>query len=630
MDKDLSSLRKQKGFVPLLIAQIGGALNDNLFRSALLILISFELTASGNNQSTSNIALLSNLALVLFLMPMILFSPLAGQLADRFDKSLMMQKNKIAEILICVLATIAFALDALFLMYLTLFLLGAQSAMFGPNKYAYLPQILPHRLVLKGNAIVAAGTFIAITIGVLLGALLAALEQFWLIAGPCMILIALIGYWATRALPQVPVGVPRLSFDPNIWRQARQGMQFARTDHQTWISILGISWFWAIGSIYLTQLPMYTGYTLRGDAIVAAILVSCFIFGLLSGAYFCTRTQFSRTEPGLIPTGLMGLLFSGLAFAQFSIPADSLQSAGQVFTQAAGLGAAFSVFLIGMFGGLFVVPQYALLQQRTELSFRARVVAANNLLNALFMIIACLASIVFLGLLQWSLKPYLTLCALFCLPILIMQMKELSHEFWRLVGYVLARTAYRVKILDKDKIPESGPVLLVCNHISYADAVVLFGSIDRRTRFVMEDIYHRIPVLNWAFRGARTIPISSPLKNRKKFEDAEISTVEALRSGEMVFIFPEGRLSPAGEIIPFKRGVMRILEQQPVTIVPVAIKGLWGSYFSHGGGKPALKGFPKLGLKRRLVTVKFGDPLEGSKTTLESMQRKVAELHAQI
>ena len=167
-----------------MIAQIGGALNDNLFRSALLILISYELMAPGNNQSVATIALLSNRALILFLLPMILLSSIAGQLADSLDKSLMMQKNKIVEILICLLATIAFALDTLLLMYLILFLLGAQSAMFGPNKYAYLPQILPHQMILKGDALVAAGTFTATTLGSLLGVLLATLERFWFVVRP--------------------------------------------------------------------------------------------------------------------------------------------------------------------------------------------------------------------------------------------------------------------------------------------------------------------------------------------------------------------------------------------------------------------------------------------------------------
>ncbi len=630
MDKDLDSLRKQKGFVPLLIAQFGGALNDNLFRSALLILVTFELTLSNQSPSASSAALLSNLALIVFLLPMILLSPLAGQLADRLDKSRMMQKNKIAEMLICVLATLGFVFSSIYLMYFTLFLLGAQSAMFGPNKYAYLPQILPNRLILKGNAVVAAGTFIAITFGALLGALLATLDSLWLIAGPTMLVTAFAGYRATCAMPEVQMGMSNLKIDLNLLRQAGRGMQLARADRTTWLSILGISWFWTIGSIYLTQLPMYARYALSGDPLVVAILVACFILGLGSGAFFCTRTEHSRTEPGLIPVGLIGLSISGLIFCQLSISAGSLLSANQVFSQVAGVGAGVSVFLIGMFGGLFVVPQYALLQQRTDLSSRARVIAANNLLNALAMTIASCASISFLSLLEWPLKTYLTLCALLSLPILIILMKEFSHEFWRLVGYVLARSAYHVNILNKDKIPIQGPVLLVCNHISYADAVVLFGSIDRRTRFIMEDIYHRIPLLNWAFRGARTIPISSPIKNRKKFEEAESSAVEALRSGEMVFIFPEGRLSPAGEIIPFKRGVMRILERQPVTVIPVAIKGLWGSYFSHGGGQPALRGFPRFRIKRRLVTIKFGDALDGSETRLEDMQRQVAELHAQI
>lgn len=208
--------------------------------------------------------------------------------------------------------------------------------------------------------------------------------------------------------------------------------------------------------------------------------------------------------------------------------------------------------------------------------------------------------------------------------------QKFGHKFWRLVGYVLSRLAYRIRLESESNIPESGPVVMVCNHLSYADAVVLFGNIDRPTRFIMEDIYHRIPVLNWAFRGARTIPISSPLKSRKTFEQAEQTAVEALQNGEFVFIFPEGRLSPAGEQIPFKRGVMRILEQQPVPVIPVAIKGLWGSYFSHGGGKPALKGTPKPRWPRRTVVVRFGEPLDSDNLELKKLEQEVSELYQDI
>ena len=204
------------------------------------------------------------------------------------------------------------------------------------------------------------------------------------------------------------------------------------------------------------------------------------------------------------------------------------------------------------------------------------------------------------------------------------------QKFWRLVGYFLARLSYRVELIGQENIPKSGPVLLVCNHISYADSVILFGSISRPTRFIMEDFYYRMPILNWAFRGARTIPITSPLKNRQVFEHAEQSARKALNNNEMVFIFPEGRLSPKGEIIPFKRGVMRIIENQSVDIVPVAIAGLWGSFFSHGGGSPAFKGLPKLRLRRRQVIVQFAPAQNSKELSLEDMQRKVSALHEDL
>lgn len=207
---------------------------------------------------------------------------------------------------------------------------------------------------------------------------------------------------------------------------------------------------------------------------------------------------------------------------------------------------------------------------------------------------------------------------------------EWTHDFWRNVGYVLSRSIYSVRVEAKSNIPESGAALFVCNHLSYADSIILFGTIRRRTRFIMEDIYHRIPVLNWAFRGARTIPITSPLKNRRTFQDAEKTAVEALQNGELVFIFPEGRLSPGGEQIPFKRGTMRILEHQPVPVIPVAIKGLWGSFFSHGGGTPALKGKPRLKWRRRKVVVKFGQSIEENAVSLEKLEQEVAALYADI
>lgn len=622
---NLKALRQQPGFVPLLIAQFGGALNDNIFRSAIVILIAFELT-----QSASATAILNNLALILFLLPMIVLSPLAGQLADRADKSKMMAKNKIAEIIICLLATIAFALNSSYLMLFVLFLLGAQSAMFGPNKFAFLPQILPRNLILAGNAVVACSGFLAITLGVLLGGFLTTLDNIWYVAGPIMLLVATIGFRATSAFPTVERGTPDLKIDANLFRQSIRGFQIAREDRVIWLSVLGLSWFWAFASAVVTQLPAFTRYVLGGDTALVTLLIAIFVLGLATGAFLSTRTESSRTEPGLVPTALWGMIIAGLILAVDPPISDSVRSISEVLGLWSGQKAVVGVFLFGCFGGLYLVPQYSLIQQRTTLASRARVIAATNFLNAVFMILASALGLILLGLYHWSIQAYIALYCLTSLVILVLQLHEFSHEFWRLVGYALSRSIYRVRVESKSRIPESGPALLVCNHLSYADSIVLFGTIDRRTRFIMEDIYHRIPVLNWAFRGARTIPITSPLKNRKIFEEAENEAANALQNGELVFIFPEGRLSPAGEQIPFKRGAIRILERQPVPVIPVAIKGLWGSYFSHGGSKPALKGLPKWHWRRRRVTVRFGEPIQADLVDLQKLEQEVARLYSEI
>lgn len=622
---NLDRLIAHKHFRAFFIAQFGGVLNDNIFRSAILILIAFDI--SGNATRT---ALLNNLALILFLLPMMFLSPIAGQLVDRSDKSGMMRKNKIAEIIICILATLAFAFHSSIFMLFVLFLLGAQSAMFGPNKYTYLSQILPQKQILAGNALIATGTFMAIGAGVFIGGFLATLNNIWLIAGPVMIITALIGYSATRSFPCVDRGSPDLQLDTHLFRQVMKGVDLARSDRSIWVAILGLSWFWAFSSAVLTQLPAYTRFVLGGDSSIAAALIGIYIIGLGIGAFLSTRTNDRHTEPGLIPLALMGLITAGFILAIDPPAATQLQSPGQIFNHWSGQQAGWGLLLFGISSGLYLVPQYVLIQQRTHLGSRARVVALTNLVNALFMVLASLLGLVLLVLLHWSIKSYFLLYCLLSLAVLARQFREFGQEFWRLISFALSRAMYRVKLKGLENIPSSGPAVLVCNHLSYVDSIILFGTIRRRTRFIMEDIYYRIPLLNIAFKGARTIPISSPLKSRTTFLKAEQTAVRALQKGELVFIFPEGRLSPAGQIIPFKRGVIRILERQPVPVIPVAIKGLWGSFFSHGGNAAALKGIPRFRLHRRKVSVCFGEALEGQEAQLQNLEDEVKHLYSNL
>ncbi len=622
---DLGKLIAHRSFRAFFIAQFGGALNDNIFRSAILILIAFEIS-----ENATQTALLNNLALILFLLPMILLSPIAGQLVERSDKSTMMRKNKIAEVVICTLATLAFAMHSSIFMLFVLFLLGAQSAMFGPNKYTFLSQILPHKQILAGNALIATGTFIAIGTGALIGGFFATLDNIWFVAGPVMILTAAIGYRATLDFPSVDRGSPDLQLDTHLFRQTMKGVELARSDRSIWVAILGLSWFWAFSSAVLTQLPSYTRFVLGGDARIAAVLISIYILGLGLGAFLSTRTKDRHTESGLIPLALMGLIVSGFILA-IDPPAETqIQSLREIFDHWSGQQAGWGLLLFGISSGLYLVPQYALIQQRTHLGSRARVVALTNLINALFMVLASVLGLLLLVVLHWSIKSYFLLYCLLSLAVLGRQFKEFGHEFWRLISFALSRAMYRIQMEGLDNIPASGPAVLVCNHLSYVDSIILFGTIRRRTRFIMEDIYYRIPVLNIAFKGARTIPISSPLKSRTTFLKAEQEAVKALQKGELVFIFPEGQLSPEGQMLPFKRGVMRILERQPVPVIPVAIHGLWGSFFSHGGKTAALRGIPRLRLHRHQVSLCFGKAMESQDISLENLEEEVAILYSKM
>ncbi len=609
-------LLNQKGFVALYLVQFCGALNDNLFRAALLTLVAFQFAAN-----TEQAALLNNLAMALFILPVVLLSPLAGQLADRADKPGMVRKNKWFEFSISCLALLALAIMSLPLMILVLTLLGVQSAMFGPNKYALIPQLLPGYLLARGNGAIASGTFLAITLGTLAGTWMASGQMpFWTIAA-LMLALSTFGLTAAYHLPAVERGAHDLSIDSNLFRAAARGIALARQDKRLESSILALSWFWLFGTGFVTQLPTWSRAVLGNEASHLGTMFSAMVVGLLAGVLAAGRTSRRYLETGFILPALIGLIICGCLFALLPL---ALVTGVDSSSQPPKL--TMSLLLVGtqgVFGGLFLVPLYALLQQRSSLKERARIIAANNLVNSLCILAAALLGLAVFSLMQNGLTTFFLLLALSGLA-LIRVLSAYAQSSWRLVGAVISRIFYRLDIEGRENIPPKGPVLFVCNHLSYADSVILFGAIERPTRFIMEDKYWRIPLFNPVLRSARTIPVCSPFRDRQTFEQAFEIAAEALQAGEAVFVFPEGRLSPNGETIAFKRGFERILARAPAVVVPVAIQGLWGSWFSHGGGKPALTGWPKPG--RRRVYVRFGSPIETEQPSAERLRQEVLQL----
>jgi len=384
-----ANLLRRRRFLPLFVTQFLGALNDNVFKNALVVLLTFKTV----QWTTLSPGILSNMAAGIFILPFFLFSATAGQLADKYDKARIAQLVKMLEIVIILLAGAGFAAHSLVLLMTALFLLGCHSTLFGPVKYAILPQHLHEDELIGGNALIEAGTFVAILVGTLVGGLLAAADDTLWITGTSLA-IAVAGYLASRFIPSAPAPDPGLPVQPNPFVEIAHVIRHARVDRTVFIGILGISWFWLYGAMFLAQFPAYAKDVLGGNEYVVTVLLAAFIVGIGSGSLACERMSGRRLELGLVPLGAIGLTVFGLdlAWASPDVPPE-----GTLLGQWTVLHVLIDLVLLGIFGGIFTVPLYTLMQERSEPSHRARIIAANNILNACFMVAGALGAVALLS-----------------------------------------------------------------------------------------------------------------------------------------------------------------------------------------------------------------------------------------
>ena len=388
-------LLASRRFGPFFATQFLGALNDNLFKNALVVLLTFH-TAQWTDLSPG---LLANLAAGLFILPFFLFSASAGQFADKFDKAALARRVKLLEIAIMALAAVGFAQHRLPWLLAALFLLGLHSTLFGPVKYAILPQHLRPDELIAGNAWVEAGTFVAILLGTLGGALLAALPAAtqWIPAG-CL-LLAVLGYLTSRAIPPAPPPAPGLRLNPNFLAETRVNLGFARREPTVFVALLAISWFWLYGAVLLAQFPAYGRDVLGGDESAVTLLLLVFTIGIGAGSFLCQRLSGAHLNVGLVPLGAAVMVLAGLDFAWASTAAGAGELRGWriLLADAAVWRVLFDLLALGTAGGVFIVPFYALMQLRSPVEHRARIVAANNILNAAFMVAGALGAASALG-----------------------------------------------------------------------------------------------------------------------------------------------------------------------------------------------------------------------------------------
>ena len=620
-----TQLLRKRRFLPFFVTQFLGALNDNLYKNGLTVFIAFQSAAISQSESND----LVNLAAGLFILPFFLFSAIAGQLADKYEKSRLITHIKRLEVLIMAFAGVAFYLQSTAMLIGLLFLMGTQSALFGPVKYSLLPQVLQPEELVGGNALVEFGTFVAILLGLIAGVLVTSIEDtgtFWLSA--LVFIVALIGYASSRAIPNIAPSTPELKIDFHLLRQFLQAFRHAREKDAVFYSVMGISWFWYIGITYVTQLPNYVRYELGANEQVYVMLLALFSVGIGVGSFLCEKLSGRMVEIGLVPIGSLGLtLFSvDIFFAHQGVANGGELFGPSVFLASAGnLRIMVDIFMLGAFGGFYIVPLYALVQQRSDIHKRARIIAANNVLNALFMVVASLFA-------MFTLQMGLTISELFLImavmnAVVALWIFTLVPEFvMRLLVWLLIHVVYRVRTRTLENIPDEGPCLLVCNHVSFIDALVLAGSIRRPVRFIMYYRIFEIPLLSFIFRTAGAIPIAGAREDPALMHRAFDRVADALDAGEVVCIFPEGRITHDGALGPFRQGVMRILERTPVPVVPLALDGLWGSFFSRRYGRAMSRLFPR-GLFNRIELV-AGEPLAPEQVSLQRLETMINELLA--
>jgi 1-acyl-sn-glycerol-3-phosphate acyltransferase len=578
------SLLGQRRFAPFFATQFLGALNDNIFRQGLIILVTFQgVLVAGMNHSQ-----LANVAGALFILPFFLLSATAGQLADKYEKSMLMRRIKLLEIGLMLIAAYAFLTQLYPLLLFVLFLMGCQSTLFGPVKYAYLPQQLVPEELIGGNALVEAGTFVAIIAGLIIGGV-----TMQTLLGVCLISVAIAGYLASRQIPTTRAVDPELKISLNAWKVTSRIVGFAREDRTVFLSILGISWFWFFGSAITLQIPAYTMDTLNASATVTTSLLIAFAVGVGIGSLLCERMSGHRIELGLVPFGSIGLsIFAvDLYFAQSTAHTVAVSSISEFLARPGSWRVLIDLSLLGAFGGFYSVPLYALIQKRSERKHLSRVIAANNIINAVFMVTA---SIMVIALLRLGLsipELFLVLAAL-NIAVAVYIYGLLPEFMMRFLAWILISLFYRLRVTGLENVPGKGPAIVVCNHVSYMDPILLAGSIKRPMRFVMYYRIFQIPLLRFFFEHLQAIPIAGAMEDEQLMIEAFERVVEELAAGNIVCIFPEGGITRDGEIQRFRPGVEKIIARRAVPVVPVSLGRLWGSWFSRrkGGGVRKIPG----------------------------------------
>ena len=616
------ALLRQGRFAPFFWTQFLGAGNDNLFKFAFTVMVTYQLPVAWLPPALAGLVIGA-----LFILPFLLLSATSGQLADKLEKTRLIRFVKNLEIAIMLAAAVGFLLPSPALLLGCVALMGVHSTLFGPVKFAYLPQHLDERELTGGNGMVEMGTFVAILLGNLAGGLLIALPGVGAtaVALGC-VATALLGRWVAQRVPLSPATDPALRINWNPVTETWRNLRLARQNIVVFRSLLGISWMWFFGAVFLANFPSFAKDVLHGDERVASLLLVVFSIGIGVGSLLCEMLGKRHVEIGLVPLGAIGMtLFAlDLYFASRGLPVRVAQTVGQFLAQPAHWRVLADLALLSLSAGLYSVPMYALIQLRCPPTHRARIIAANNILNALFMIVSSVAAGLMLGA-GCTLPQVFLVTGLLNAAVGVYIFLLVPEYLLRFVAFLLSRLFYRFMVTGDEHLPLAGAAIVVCNHVSYVDALLLMAASPRPMRFIMDHRIFAVPVLGWLFKLAGAIPVAPQAENPGLYAAAFEAADRVLADGDLLCIFPEGGLTRNGDVQAFKPGLMKILARRPVPVVPVALQNLWGSHFSRSDASPTANRPQRRGLLRR-VGVAAGPALAPDQVSPDGLRARVQAL----
>ncbi len=598
-----TSTRKERGFWSLIATQFQGAYSDNILRNLLLSMI------VGMGLSHSQRETFVSVVTFIFSVPFILLSMPGGWLADHFSKRQITIWTKVMELGSMIVATAGLAMHSLTLSLVALTLVASQAALFGPSKYGLLPELLPARRLSWGNGVIELGTFLAIIIGTVTGATMA--ERFHgyeVYAGYVLLGLALVGLLTSLGIDKVPAAAPTKQFQFNIvsdlWRQIKVMHQ----DRPLFLAVAGNTYFWFLGSLLFSTIVVYGPDVLHIGQARTGYLNATLALGIGLGSMAAGYLSGNKIEYGLIPLGSIGMTVSGLSLG---------------LTHHGLIGSAVLLGMLGFFAGFFAVPVNALIQHRPPEKDKGGIIAAANLLSFVGIALSSGVYYIFTAYIHLDPRGVVVAASLITAAGTVYVLMLLPEWFGRLILFFITHTIYRVRVIGRDNFPEKTGALLVCNHMSFVDVALLVASTDRPIRFVMYQGIYDVPIVKPFARMLKAIPISSELHPREMIASLHVAS-DALRNDEIVCIFAEGQITRTGQLLPFRRGLERIMKGLDVPIIPVNLDGVWGSIFSFERGRFLWK------MPRRVpypITVSFGKPMPSSSTAIE-VRAAVQELHA--